>query len=301
MNKETKNKPCLLKTEQFDPSYKNIDLWSDRDVLLSIVDSQAQTMQAVKAAIPEIARAATAAAECLKKSGRLIYIGAGTSIRLGVQDGTELPPTFGWPQDRLAFVIAGGERALFTAIEGAEDNIHNAKEDIDKLSINEDDVCIALSASGMTPYTVFCCTYAREKGAMTIGIACNQNSDLLTKADYPIFLNTPPEPIAGSTRMSAGTGQKAVLNMISTLIMIRLGRVYNGLMVDVELNNQKLIDRAHRIISQITSCSRQEAEAALRQSKNSVKLAILIAKGFSVTEGRKLLADYDHDLRKIIS
>lgn len=288
-----------MKTESFDSRFKGLDLWEDSRILEMILDSQEAAVFAVGHALPAIERAAAAAAARLKKSksGRLIYAGAGTSARLSVQDGSELTPTYGWPADRLAFAIAGGEKALLKAVENAEDDPGAARRDIEDLQTGADDVCITVSASGRTPYTVEACCAARELGALTIGISSNDDSLLLKAADYPIFVDSGAEPVGGSTRMNAGTVQKIILNMISTLVMIRLGRVYDGMMVDVELNNAKLRDRAVRMLCEITGTDEEKAAAALAEAKGHVKLAVLLVNGAPLDRALSLLDDHDGDLR----
>lgn len=286
------------KTESADARYKNIDQWPGDQVLLAIIESQEKSVTAARAAIPVMAAAAEEAANRLRDSkGRLVYIGAGTPARLAVQDGSELTPTYGWPRVRLAFVIAGREKALLQPVEGAEDDEQAARDAIAELKLTRDDVCIAVSASGTTPFTVAGMRAAKAAGAQTIGIASNPDTPLLTDADYAIFLDSGPEPVAGSTRMNAGTAQKVALNMISTLTMIKLSRVYDGMMVDMELTNAKLRKRAIRMIGEITGCAPAEATTALAQAGDSIKLAVLVVKGLAPEEGRTLLRNCDGNLR----
>ncbi len=285
---------------EFDPRFRGLELWSDSEILAAIVDGQAAALRAVRTAIPAIESAAAAAAQRLRNgTGRLAYAGAGTPARLAVQDGVELMPTYGWPRERLAFLIAGGEKALVRSIENAEDDTDAAARDVKRNlpRATAQDVCIAVSASGRTPYTVEVCRLARAAGALTIGISSAPDSALLRAADHSIFLDSGPEPVGGSTRMNAGTAQKAALNAISTLVMIRLGRVYDGFMVDVELGNEKLRERARRMVREITGCRADEAGRALDAAGGHAKLAVLVAKGLSREAAAGLLRKHGGDLR----
>ena len=286
-------------TESFDSRYKALDTRDSRDVLAAILDAQQRGVDAVRSRIDAIAEAADAAAARLRGSptGRLVYAGAGTSVRLGVQDGVELTPTFGWPTNRLAFAIAGGMDALTRAIEGAEDDrVAGAAAIVDQ-KVGRDDVCIAVSASGGTPYTCAAAAKARERGALTITIANNAGSPLLAAGDHPILIDSGAEPVAGSTRMTAGTTQKIVLNLLSTLIMIRLGRVYDGLMVDVIATNDKLVLRSLAMLREITGIDEPAARQALAATAGHVKLAVLVADGLTADAGRLLLERHGGDLR----
>lgn len=291
------------KTEQASPRYKGIDEWADDKVLSAILNAQVKSISAIRKAIPVMAQAAEAAALRLKDdggNGRIVYIGSGTPARLAVQDGTELPPTFGWSRLRLAFVIAGKEKALTQAVEGAEDDVQAAEDSIRDLKLGAHDVCFAISASGTTPFTVAACKAARAAGALTIGIASNPDTPLLHTAEYAVHTDSGPEPVAGSTRMNAGTAQTVALKMMSTLIMIRLGRVYDGHMVDVEPTNEKLRRRSERMVRDITGCDADEAKTALSGANGNVKLAVLITTGMTAGEGRALLQQNDNNLRKAL-
>jgi N-acetylmuramic acid 6-phosphate etherase len=286
------------KTETADSRFKGIDQWPGDQVLLAIIESQEKSVTAARAAIPVMAAAAEEAANRLRGSkGRLVYIGAGTPARLAVQDGSELTPTYGWPRVRLAFVIAGREKALLQPVEGAEDDVQAALDAIAELNLTRDDVCIAVSASGTTPFTLEAMRAAKALGAQTIGIANNPDTPLLQDADFAIYLDSGAEPVAGSTRMNAGTAQKVALNMISTLTMIKLSRVYDGMMVDMELTNAKLRKRALRMIGDITGCTPDEAKDALAKAGDSIKLAVLVVKGLAPAEGRTLLQNCEGNLR----
>jgi N-acetylmuramic acid 6-phosphate etherase len=290
------------RTETVDSRFRGIDQWKGDRILGAILDSQEGAVASIRPMIPVLEAAAEEAAKRLDadEAGRIIYIGAGTPARLAVQDGSELTPTYGWPALRLAFVIAGGAKALVTPVEGAEDDAEDAKKLIEDLKLTASDVCIAVSASGVTPFTVAACAAARAKGALTVGIASNDSTPLLNAAEHKVFLDSGPEPVAGSTRMGAGTAQKVALNMFSTLTMIRLGRVYDGYMVDVELTNAKLRRRAERIVGDITGCSDEHAASALLKSSGSVKLAVLVAKGYSVDDSKKMLEDNNGNLRRVM-
>ena len=218
-----------MNTERLSPRYADIDLWQPGDILDAMIEGQLASVAAVRAAAPAIEGAALAIEARLRKHGRLIYVGAGTSGRLSVQDGAELMPTFSWPADRLLLLLAGGEVAMTQAVEGAEDDVARAAQLIDEHGVDATDVLIATAASGTTPFTLTCMREARRRGCLTIGIANNAGTPLLLDADHPILLATGPEPIAGSTRMNAGTAQRITLNLLSTLVMIRLGRIYRGM------------------------------------------------------------------------
>jgi N-acetylmuramic acid 6-phosphate etherase len=227
--------------------------------------------------------------ERLQHRGRLAYAGAGTSGRLGVQDGAELIPTFGWPEHRLLLLIAGGQGALLRSVEGAEDDVGEAMRQIEVHNLGADDVLVAISASGTTPFTLASMREAKRRGALTVGIANNSGTPILKESNYPIWLDTGSEPIAGSTRLKAGTAQKITLNALSSLLMILLGKVYEGLMVDVRVSNEKLARRGEEMLVQLTACSHRQARDALRRSDGSVKVAALLLHGYELEEAIKLL------------
>lgn len=289
----------MRKTEEFADTFRDLETRANEDIVAAILDAQANGIAAVHDAGRALAAAADAGATRLRENptGRIVYGGAGTSARLGVQDGVELVPTFGWPEARLAYLIAGGPAALTRTAEGAEDDAEQAGVDADALGINSGDVCLVLSASGVTPYAVAACNAARDAGALTIGIANNGGSPLLAAAEHPILLETGPEPIGGSTRMTAGTAQKVTLNLLSTLMMIRLGRVYGGMMVDVIASNDKLRERAVRIVMEAAGVDDTGARRALADSDNAVKPAILVALGLNLGEAQGLLEAHAGDLR----
>jgi N-acetylmuramic acid 6-phosphate etherase len=278
-----------MDTERPSPRYTEIDVWSPSDILDAMIEGQFAATAAVHAARSAIERAALAMEPRLMDGGRLIYAGAGTSGRLAVQDGAELMPTFSWPQERLLLFMAGGQEALIKAVEGAEDETDHAIGLVRRHDIDAKDVLIAVAASGTTPFTVACLHRAKERGALTIGIANNPKTPLLELAEQPIWLDTGPEPIAGSTRMKAGTAQRIALNLLSSLVMIRLGRVYEGLMVDLQAVNKKLVQRSENILSQLTGRSRDEVRDALLRAEGSVKLALLLLEGCGPDEARGIL------------
>ena len=278
-----------MDTERASPRYSDIDLWEPADVLHAMIEGQMAAVAAVRAAISAIEDAARAMEERLDQGGRLIYVGAGTSGRLAVQDGAELIPTFNWPQDRLLLLMAGGKDALLRSVENAEDETDHAAMLIKQHRIAAPDVVIAVAASGTTPFTLACLREAKQRGALTIGIANNRDTPILQEADCSIWLDTGPEPIAGSTRMKAGTAQRVALNLLSSLVMIRLGRVHEGLMVDVQATNAKLARRSETILRRLTGRGEAEAADALRRANGNVKLAVLLLHGCSIDEAASVL------------
>src|SRR5688500_7340297 len=273
-----------MDTEIVSPRYGGIDAWEPAEVLEAMIEGQLASVAAVRAARRSIERAALAMEARLRRGGRLAYAGAGTSGRLAAQDGAELTPTFSWPQERVLFLLAGGEGALIQAVEGAEDRPEHGAELVRQNDLGAADVLLALAASGTTPFTLACLREAKGRGALTIGIANNHNTPLLTEADHGIWLDTGPESIAGSTRMKAGTAQKATLNLLSSLVMIRLGHVYGGLMVDVQASNKKLVRRSENMLMHLTGRSREEVREALARADGSVKLAALLLQGCTTGE-----------------
>ena len=261
-------------------------------------EGQLAAVAALGPALPALAAAVNAAAERLRDGGRLVYAGAGTSGRIGVQDGAELAPTFDWPPERTVFLMAGGEAALIRAAEGAEDRADHAEQDARDARLSAQDVLIGVAASGATPYTVGCVAAARAAGALTIGIANSPGAPLLAAAEHPILIETGPEAIAGSTRMKAGTAQRAALTLFSTALMTKLGRVYRGQMVDMLARNDKLRRRALRMLRALTGCSTEQAAAALTQTDGRVKPAVLVVRGLRATEAAALLERSGGDLRR---
>jgi N-acetylmuramic acid 6-phosphate etherase len=234
------------------------------------------------------------------QGGRLIYIGAGTSGRIAVQDGVELKPTYGWPSERLAFVIAGGMAALSESAEGAEDDAGDAQDQLAALIVKPNDVVIGVAASGRTRFTIGGVAMARERGALTISISNNPNTPLVDAAEFGIVAATGSEVVAGSTRMNAGTAQKAILNLISTTTMLRCGRVYRGLMVDMIISNDKLLHRARGMVQTLTDCDADTAAAAVDAADGNIKAAVLIAMGLGDAAAKQKLEIYDGNLRLAI-
>jgi N-acetylmuramic acid 6-phosphate etherase len=289
-----------MNTERLSPRYADIDLWAPDEILDAIIEGQFASVAAVRTAKPAIERAALAMEERLKGSGRLVYAGAGTSGRLAVQDGAELMPTFNWPRERLLLLLAGGDAAMLQAQEGAEDDAAAAVELIRGHALDQADVLIALAASGTTPFTLACLREARRRGALTIGIANNPDTPLLAEAEQPILLPTGPEPIAGSTRMNAGTAQRIALNLLSTLVMIRLGRVYRGMMIEVQASNAKLANRREKIVAQLAGQSSEMVRAALKRANGSIKLAVLLLHGCELPDAEAMLERTGGNLRVAI-
>jgi N-acetylmuramic acid 6-phosphate etherase len=278
-----------MSTEGPSSRYAGIDLWQADEIVDAMIDAQFDAVAAARAAREALQRAAIAMEARLRFRGRLVYTGAGTSGRLAVQDGAELMPTFSWPEDRLVLLMAGGRKALLRAVEGAEDEAERARCLVRRHVIDRHDVVIAVAASGTTPFTLACLREARARGALTIGIANNPGTPLLAESDHPVLLDTGAEPIAGSTRLKAGTAQKIALNVLSSVLMILLGRVYKGLMVDVQATNRKLVQRSENMLVRLTSCSHEAARDALRRANGSVKLAVLLLNGCSVDDGLRLI------------
>ena len=278
-----------METERASPRYSDIDRWEPVDILHALIEGQMAAVAAVRPALPAIEHAAAAMEERLRVGGRLIYAGAGTSGRLAVQDGAELIPTFNWPHDRLLLLMAGGKDALLRSSEGAEDETGHAARLMQQHGVGAADVSIAVAASGTTPFTLACLREAKRRGALTIGIANNRETPILQEADCPIWLDTGPEPIAGSTRMKAGTAQRVALNLLSTLVMIRLGRVHDGLMVDVQAMNAKLIERGEKILHRLSGRGDDEIRAALQRAGGNIKVAMLLLQGCNTQEAASLL------------
>jgi N-acetylmuramic acid 6-phosphate etherase len=291
-----------IETERASPRYSGIDLWEPPDVLEAMIEGQFAAIAAVRAARGGLELAAGAMAARLQDGrGRLVYAGAGTSGRLAAQDGAELMPTFNWPSARFLLFIAGGPEALLKAVEGAEDDTVRALELVREHTIGVSDVVIAVAASGTTPFTLACLRGAKAAGALTIGIANNPATPLLQEAEHAIYLDTGPEPIAGSTRMKAGTAQRTALNLLSSLVMIRLGRVYDGLMVNVQATNAKLTRRCERILTHLTGCSGSDAQQALSRSNGDVKLAMLLLHGAALEDAKHALDKAQGRLRDALS
>jgi N-acetylmuramic acid 6-phosphate etherase len=278
-----------MDTERPSPRYSGIDLWEPADVLDAMIEGQFAAVAAAREARFALETTVAAIEARLKHAGRLVYVGAGTSGRLAVQDGAELVPTFNWPPERLLLLIAGGRDALLRSVEGAEDEVEHGARLVRQHEIDERDALIAVAASGTTPFTLACLREAKRRGALTVGIANNRDTPILNEADHAIFLDTDAEPIAGSTRMKAGTAQRIALNMLSSLLMIRLGRVYEGLMVDVQAVNQKLVRRSEEMLLKLSARSLEDVRQALQQANGNVKLAVLLLRGCDMQRAQALL------------
>ena len=265
-----------LNTEAIDSRFSKIDTLSTIDLLKLFNDGDKSVAEEVAKVLPKVAEAINEITKRMESGGRLIYVGAGTSGRLGVLDASECIPTFSLQDGLVIGLIAGGDTALRTGIEGAEDVLEGSIEDLKKIAFSKKDSLVGIAASGRTPYVVGALQYAKEVGAGSIALSCNLNSELSKYADIAIEVDTGAEILAGSTRLKAGTAQKLVLNMISTVSMINLGKTYGNLMVDLQVSNIKLRDRAIRIIQAATSCDVERAQDALRESKDQVKVAIVM-------------------------
>jgi N-acetylmuramic acid 6-phosphate etherase len=284
-------------TEAISPRYSLIDTWPNGETLRALWEAQLAAVAAVGAALPAIECAAAAITLRMRRGGRLCYVGAGTSARIATQDGVELPPTFGWPEERLVIIVAGGADALLRGVENAEDDIAAASASVMNQALDAADAVIGVAASGRTPFTVTALTQARARGSLTIGIAGVANSPLLRAADHAISVETGAEPIAGSTRLKAGTAQKVVLNLLSTLVMTQLGHVHDGMMVDMLPRNAKLRGRGRDMLMRIAECDAAAAEAALSDTGGNVKRAALLLRGLRVEAADALLARHDGNLR----
>ncbi|MFH8756347.1 N-acetylmuramic acid 6-phosphate etherase [Streptomyces atroolivaceus] len=293
---------ATLTTEAFRPELAEIDQLPTQEIARIMNGEDATVPAAVAEKLPHIAAAIDATAERMARGGRLIYAGAGTAGRLGVLDASECPPTFNTDPSEVIGLIAGGPSAMVKAVEGAEDSKELAAADLDGLNLTADDTVVGISASGRTPYAIGAVEHARTKGALTIGLSCNAGSALAAAAEHGLEIVVGPELLTGSTRLKAGTAQKLVLNMLSTITMIRLGKTYGNLMVDVRASNEKLRARSRRIVSLATGASDQEIEAALTATDGEVKNAILtILGGVDGPTAATLLADSRGHLRAALA
>jgi len=267
----------LPETERRNPESTHLDALDTSAVLRLMNEADRTVPGAVERALPQIARAVELLVGSWRRGGRWVYVGAGTSGRLAALDAAELPPTFGVDPERVVALLAGGEQALLHPIEGAEDDVEAAGRDLDEIGLSRRDVVVGVAASGSTPYTVAAVRRAAEAGCATVGISCVPGSELGRAADVGIEVVTGPEILTGSTRLKAGTAQKMVLNMLSTASFVRLGRVYENLMVDVQATNEKLRRRARRIVGEAAGVSDEEAGRLLREADGSAKLAVVMA------------------------
>jgi N-acetylmuramic acid 6-phosphate etherase len=289
-----------MRTEQINPRYLELDSWSTAEMLSAMHEEQLAAAAAVRSALGSIAAAVEDAVPALQRGGRIVYAGAGTSGRIGVQDGTELPPTFDWPADRVVFAMAGGLDALVRSTEHAEDDEAAGALAMADAKIGANDVVIGVAASGTTPFTIGALRAASASGAVTIAVANNPGASLFEVARHRILADTGSEVIAGSTRMKAGTAQKIVLNLFSTTVMVRMGRVYHGLMVDMRARNAKLRRRAEAMVSEIVRCSQGDAARHLEQADGNVKTAVLLGFGLDRSAATQLLQRHSGNLRSAI-
>ena len=290
-----------LNTESNNPNSRHIDRLSTGEIVSLINAEDAEVAAAVQKELPQVARAVDAIVDAITAGGRLFYVGAGTSGRLGVLDAVECVPTFSTPPELVQGIIAGGERAFFQAVEGAEDDTAQAERDLWARGLAQADIVCGIAASGRTPYVIAALQYARSLGARSIAIACNHDSPIGALADISISVDLGPEVISGSTRMKAGSAQKMILNMLSTAAMIRLGKVYGNLMVDVKVTNQKLAERASRLVQQITDVDEGRAIELLSLANNEVKTAVVMQRlGVEAETARSLLVQAEGRLRDAI-
>ena len=289
-------------TEGASTRFANIDDWDSTDLVAGMVETQFAAIAAVQAANAALAEVIDRGAERIAKGGRFIYLGAGTSGRIAAQDAAELPPTFNWPYERAVTLLAGGRDAMFVAAEGAEDREDLAVTGLDDLQLTENDVVIALAASGRTPYAIAGLVHARKFGALTVGIFNNPGSKLGEVADIAVLLPTGIEFLAGSTRMKAGTSQKVALNIISTGIMIKLGYVYRGLMVEMRPTNIKLQDRAAKMVATLTGKDYDTSRATLDSADGSIKLAtVMLTRQLSRADAEAALAANGNNLKRALA
>jgi len=290
-----------LSTEQQNIKSRQIDKLSISEIL-HIVNSEDQTIaQKINQALPQIEKAVNVAEEVIRSGGKIFYIGAGTSGRLGVLDATEMPPTFSVPRELFQGIIAGGREALVRSIEGAEDKPEDAITDLKRAGFKKSDFLLGIASSGATPYVISALEYAKNIGSKTAYLICNPEPLIPVEVDVLISIDVGAEIITGSTRMKSGTATKMVLNMISTTVMIRLGKVYGNLMVDLQVVNNKLLDRGSRIIEQLTGLNYDSSKEKLAEADGSVKTAIVMTiKKCTKNEAEKMIEDNDGLLRKII-
>ncbi|MDF7666707.1 N-acetylmuramic acid 6-phosphate etherase [Orbaceae bacterium ESL0727] len=288
-------------TESRNPHSENLDTCTTIDILKIINNEDKQVPFAIETVLPQIAQAVDVISQAFLNHGRLIYLGAGTSGRLGILDASECPPTYGTPMEQVVGVIAGGSTAIFKAVENAEDNPELAVQDLKNLAFTANDVLVGIAASGRTPYVMGGMRFAQSLGARVISLCCNPQAPMITLADIAITPVVGAEVITGSSRMKAGTAQKLVLNMLTTASMVKIGKVYGNLMVDVEATNAKLVERQIVIVMQATECNREIAIAALQQCERHCKTAILmILANLDAKKAKQLLAKNNGLLRQAI-
>lgn len=291
----------VLTTEARNPDTIELDQMTPLEIASVMNREDEKAVKAVREVLPQIGTAIEWAADSLSEGGRIIYIGAGTSGRLGVLDAVECPPTFGVSRDLVVGLIAGGDKAFVEAVEGAEDSETLCEEDLKSIGLTSKDIVIGLAASGRTPYVIYGLRYANKTGCRTVAIACNRDSDIGKAAKLAIEPVTGPEVLTGSTRLKAGTAQKMILNMISTGSMVGIGKAYENLMVDVKQSNEKLVVRSQNIVMTATGCSREEAEEALKQAEGHVKTAVtMILLSCDQEEARKKLSQAGGKIREAL-
>lgn len=292
----------MLKTESPSLDHTRLDEYSVGDLVNAFADDQLVAVNAVRAARGQIAAAVSAAVPRLERGGRLIYVGAGTSGRLGLLDSVELYPTFSWPPERAIALLAGGQEAVYQAVEGAEDRTEQGVIDLNAIGPGPNDVVIALAAAGTTPYTLGAMRAARAAGTLTIGIANNPDAPLTREAEFGITLDTGSELISGSTRLKAGTAQKITLNTFSSAVMVRLNKVYGNLMVDLKPTNAKLVRRAIRLTMLATGCDEALAQTTLEGCRFQIKVAIVaIVKKVAIAEAEARLAMANGSVRRAMA
>lgn len=300
MEKDLLQTLTQLVTEQRNPNSMDLDQLSALEIVQLMNNEDKQVPLAIEKCLPQIAQTVEKIVAAFQSGGRLIYIGAGTSGRLGVLDASECPPTFGVSPEMVKGIIAGGDKALRNPIEGAEDNPQAGMNDLQAIDFSAKDVLVGLAASGRTPYVMGALHYAKSLGATTISIASNPNCAMSQLSDIAIETVVGAEVLTGSSRLKSGTAQKLVLNMLTTASMVLIGKCYQNLMVDVQASNQKLIARAVRIVMQATDCSKSEAESALQAADNHAKLAIMmILANVKRAEAERLLAENHGRLRSV--
>jgi len=292
----------LMSSEGRNPDTMDLDLLDTQNLLMALNKEDQKVAYVVQKAIPDITLAVEAIISAFNRGGRLFYVGAGTSGRLGVLDAVECPPTFSVSEHQIIALIAGGKSAMYKAVEGAEDDSLLAIEELKACDVGKNDVVVGIAASGRTPYTISALQYAKQVGAIAIGVSCNSGSELLIESDIAICAEVGPEALTGSTRLKSGTAQKLILNMLTTASMVKMGKSYENLMVDVYASNEKLKARAVRIVMQASACDIHSATVALSKAGNNVKLAILLVlTGLPVEEATELLASKQGFLRSAVN
>jgi len=292
----------ILNTETPSQRHPDLDLYDSGRLVQALVDDQQAALDAVQAAVPALVAAVESALPRIAAGGRLLYAGAGTSGRLGVLDSVELTPTFSWPRERAVAMIAGGESAMFVAVEGAEDSEHQGRKDLEAVLPGPDDVLLAIAASGHTPYVLGALAAARSACCLSIGLANNPGTAVLSACDHPVLLDTGSEIISGSTRLKAGTAQKIALNTFSSALMVRLNKVYGNLMVDMKATNAKLVRRAVALTMRAAGVDEASARLALGQCDFSVKTAVvMLLKQLPAAQAASLLDRHAGSVRRALA